>query len=80
MPHNMGMESTETTTTKRAVLTGDTFMVRGALKRHGWNWEPVRKAWTYDSDWSDADQVIRHVRSYAGIRNRGSFAAALEDI
>ena len=70
---------TTTTETKLAVLTGDTFQVRGILKGKNWKWDADRKVWTKRADWIDAEEVIRCVRLYAGIRNRGAFAATLED-
>lgn len=69
-----------TQTTKRtAVLTGDTFPVKGILKANGWKYDADRKAWTLADDWDDKAHVIRRVRSYGGIRNRGNFAATIED-
>ena len=67
----------EVITKTTAVLTGDTFRVKGILKKNGWKWDADRKAWTMSDAWDNADHVIRRVRGYGGIRNRGTFAAEL---
>lgn len=61
-----------------AKLTGDTYTFRGILKDHGWRWNGDDKAWEKRGTWEDENAVIREVRGYGGIRNRGSFEATLE--
>ena len=68
---------TTQTTTKLAVLTGDTFRFKSILKANGWKWDAARTAWTLADDWSDEAHVMRRVRGYAGIRNRGTFSVEL---
>ena len=68
-----------TTETKLAVLTGDTFQIRAALKAKNWKWDADRKVWTKRADWVDAEEVMWCVRLYPGVRNRGAFTATLED-
>jgi len=63
-----------------AVLTGDTFVVRGVLKSNGWKWDGDRNAWTMIDEWEDAGHVIYRIRGYGGIRNRGEFAAELVEV
>ena len=62
-----------------AYLTGDTFPVRGRLQGAGWRWDASRKAyWKRVSADTTPDDVIRNVRLIGGIRNRGRFAATIE--
>lgn len=68
------------TTKTKAILTGDTFRFRGILKDHGWKWDPDAKAWTKEHTWKDEDHVITTIRGYGGIRNRGTFDVALEEV
>ncbi len=63
---------------KTAYLTGDTYPVREKLKTRGWKWDAEQKAWTKTADWGDPEDVVNTVRSYGGIRNRGSFSATIK--
>ena len=69
------------TTTDRAVrtayITGSTYPFRCIFASHGWRWEPTRKAWSKSANWRDESDVVRRVRMYAGIRNRGQFSVEL---
>jgi len=69
--------ATTTTVNRKAILRGDTFPVRGVLKDHNWLWDADNKVWTKIANWDDEADVIRNVRGYAGIRNRGAFTAEL---
>lgn len=68
------------TTTKTAILTGDTYSYRTQLKAHGWRWDADRKAWTLDvdADATEADVISRDVRALSGIRNRGDFSVEFD--
>jgi|DEB0MinimDraft_10_1074344.scaffolds.fasta_scaffold118368_2 hypothetical protein len=68
----------ETFAIRTALLTGDTFRFRGILKDKGWKWNAEERAWSKAADWRDEAEVIATVRSYGGIRNRGSFSVAFE--
>ena len=65
---------------KRAYLIGDTYCIRGALKSAGCKWDPGRKAWYMDAAWADEAHVMRRVRGFAGVRNRGSFEVELQPL
>ena len=67
-----------TATIKTARLSGDTYNVRAILKSHGWQWDGDENVWTKDAAWTDESDVISSVRSYGGIRNRGSFSATID--
>lgn len=70
--------TTTTTTQKLARLTGDTYQIRDVLKRHGWAWDAATKTWVKAADWEDEADVIRNVRLYGGVRNRGTLTATVE--
>lgn len=70
----------QATNIKRAYLMGDTYSFRGVLKQHGWRWDGTEKVWYKDGEWVDEEGVVRAVRLYAGIRNRGQFRATLHTI
>ena len=76
----MTMTTATTTVNRKAILRGDTFQVRSVLKDHKWLWDADDKVWTKVANWDDEADVIRNVRLYAGIRNRGAFTAELVDI
>ena len=64
-----------------AYLTGSgAYLCRAILKDKGWRWDADRKAWYKTAEWEDEADVIATVRSYGGIRNRGTFAATIEMI
>ena len=67
--------ATPATAVRTALLTGDTFRFKDILKSHGWRWDAENKGWTKAAEWNDEADVISSVRSYGGIRNRGSFSA-----
>lgn len=69
-----------TDTIRRAYLRGDTYHVRAPLKEHGWRWDPDEKVWWKDAEWDDEGDVIRTIRGYAHIRNRGHFTASIHAI
>lgn len=62
-----------------ARLTGDTYRFRGILKEYGWKWCSIYECWEKEADWMSAEEVERVVRSYPGIRNRGSFSVEFVD-
>jgi len=62
----------------KAILTGGTYMVRQRLAAKGWRWDAERKAYVKVAQWDSPADVIRTVRMYPGVRNRGNFAAILE--
>ena len=70
--------ATETSAIRTALLTGDTFRFKDILKGKGWKWNAEERAWAKATDWRDEAEVITTVRSYGGIRNRGSFSVAFE--
>ena len=63
------------TQTRTARLLGDTYQIRAVLKDHGWKWNASAKVWQKAGDWTDEADVVRSVRLYGGVRNRGSFTA-----
>lgn len=63
---------------KTARLTGDTYRFREILRRHGWRWDHANKCWSKSADWESAEEVIKTVRLYGGICNRGTFTATIE--
>lgn len=65
-------------TDRKAWLSGDTYMVREILSSHGWRWDPSAHAYWKIADWNDEADVIRTIRGYGGIRNRGTFSARVE--
>ena len=65
---------------KRAYLVGDTYCIRGALKSAGCKWDVQKKAWYMDGEWDDEAHVMRRVRGFAGVRNRGSFSVELQPL
>jgi hypothetical protein len=71
----MSTVTTAATAVRTALLTGDTFRFKDILKSKGWRWDAENKGWTKAAEWDDEADVIYSVRSYGGIRNRGSFTA-----
>lgn len=67
------MNATNEIQVRTARLLGDTYRIRTVLKEKGWKWNPNAKAWEMSDRWEDEAHVIRRVRNYAGVRNRGSF-------
>lgn len=60
-----------TETTKLALLTGDTFMVRDRLHGAGWRWDDDRRAYTLTVDDDRTPEgVVAQVRAIGGVRNR----------
>lgn len=70
----------ETTKIRRAYLHGDTYQIRAVLKDRGWKWDAEQKVWYKDEEWEDEAEVIRVVRLYPHVRNRGNFRATLHAI